>query len=289
MITIFTPTYNRAYILPRLYNSLKNQTCKDFEWIIVDDGSTDNTQEIIKEYQKEQKQFPIYYIKQNNNGKHAAINRGVKEAKGEMFFIVDSDDALPVNAIKEIEQVSLSVKEKPIFAGVGGLKADIKNNKVLANGGKLQNIDCSMIDIRQKYGIKGDMAEVFKTEILKQYPFPVFEGEKFVNEAVIWNKIAEKHILRYVPEVLYLCEYLSDGLTKNIRKKCRNNPKGTICWLKGILNSPLFDLKTKLRVAVLYWRYLCTQKISYKEAVSWTYLFWPLGVAIYFYDKMKGK
>lgn len=284
MITVFTPTYNRAYVLPRLYESLKNQTFTDFEWFIVDDGSTDNTEILIKQWQKEKNAFPIQYYKTKNGGKHRTINLGVQKAKGEKFFIVDSDDVLPINALEGIEKVFVSIETKPHFAGVAGLKANIKNNQVLGNGEKLQNIDCSMIDIRQKYDIKGDMAEVFKIDILKQYPFPEYEGENFINEAVVWNKISEKYILRYVPQVWYLCEYLPDGLTKNIRKKYRNNPHGTIQLLNGVLTSIIFKFKRKLRAAVLYWRYLCMQKIGYKKAIWWTYLFWPFGVLICFYD-----
>ena len=290
MITVFTPTYNRAYVLPRLYESLKKQTFTDFEWLIVDDGSTDNTEELIKQWQKGKNAFPINYYKTKNGGKHRAINLGVQEAKGEAFFIVDSDDFLPENALLQIEKVFCSVKEDNRFAGVCGLKADYKKLEPLGLSSLInETIDCSMIDIRRKYNVKGDMAEVFKTKVLRQYPFPSFENENFLVEGAVWRKIAKKYILRYVPQVWYLCEYLPDGLTKNIRKKYRNNPQGTIYVLNMVLTDKEETLKRKLRAAVLYWRYLCMQKIGYKKAIWWTYLFWPFGSAVYFYDKLKNR
>lgn len=289
MITIFTPTYNRAYILPKLYKSLEGQFSVNFEWLIVDDGSTDNTEELVKQWQKEQNRFSIHYIKQENAGKHTAINKGVKEAKGEAFFIVDSDDKLPADAIATIEQEFAVIAKDRNYAGIAGLKGNINNAKPLGNSKQMPQLNCSMIDIRQKYGIRGDMAEVFKTEILKKYPFPVFEGENFIDESAVWNKIAEKYILRYIPKVWYLCEYLPDGLTSNIRKKYRDNPQGTVCWLKSILNSPMFSFKRKLWAAALYWRYLCMRKIGYTKSINWTYLLWPIGVVAYFYDRIKGR
>lgn len=288
MITVFTPTYNRAYVLPRLYESLKKQTFTDFEWFIVDDGSTDNTEELIKQWQKEKNVFPINYYKTKNGGKHRAINLGVQKAKGEAFFIVDSDDFLPENALLQIEKVFCSVKEDNRFAGVCGLKADSKKLEPLGLSSLInKTIDCSMIDIRRKYNVKGDMAEVFKTAVLRQYPFPSFENENFLVEGAVWRKIARKYILRYVPQVWYLCEYLPDGLTKNIRKKYRNNPQGTSYVLKMILTDKQETVKYKIRIAVLYWRYLCMQKIGYKKAIWWTYLFLPFGAIVHFYDILR--
>lgn len=289
MITVFTPTYNRAYRLPQLYRSLQAQTVQNFEWLIIDDGSTDNTADLVQHWQGEKNAFPIRYSKVSNGGKHRAVNKGAQLAQGEVFFIVDSDDALPPDTMSKIQTVFEQVRGDERFAGVSGLKADIKTGKALGNCAAMPPLDASMIDIRQKYGIRGDMAEAFKTAILRQYPFPEFEGENFINEAVVWNKMAAHYILRYVPQVWYLCEYLPDGLTSNIRRKYRNNPQGTVCLLRGILTSSAFGLKRKVRAAVLYWRYLCMQKTGYRKAVWWTYAVWPLGVAVYLYDRIKGR
>lgn len=288
MITVFTPTYNRAYILPQLYKSLQAQTMPNFEWLLVDDGSTDNTEALVQKWQTENNNFTIRYVKVPNGGKHRAINKGVQLARGEAFFIVDSDDCLPSEALAHIQIVFKQIAVDTHFAGVSGLKASKQTGQALLNSAAMTPIDCSMIDIRQKYHIKGDMAEVFKTSVLKQYPFPEFEGENFVVEGVVWRKIAEKYILRYVPQVWYLCDYLPDGLTTNIRRKYRSNPQGTAYALNQILTSSMFSWKYKIRFAVLYWRYLCMQKIGYQKALGWTYLFWPFGTAVYLYDRLRG-
>lgn len=288
MITVFTPTYNRAYILPVLYKSLQAQTSHDFEWLIVNDGSTDNTEEIVRHWQGEDNPFPIQYYKTPNGGKHRAINVGVANARGEAFFIVDSDDFLPPDALANIAPIFTQIANDTHFAGICGFRADPKTLKPLSNTALLnQTLDCSMTDIRRKYHIRGDMAEVFKTSVLKQYPFPAFEGENFISEGAVWNKISQHYLLRYVPKTWYLCEYLPDGLTQNIRKKYRNNPQGTIYVLKTSLTDKQETVICKLRTAILYWRYLCMQKIGYQNAIWWTYLFWPFGFLIYLYDCTK--
>ena len=175
MITVFTPTYNRAYRLCELYKSLQEQTTP-FEWLIIDDGSTDQTEELVRKWQAEKNNFPIRYYRVPNGGKHRAVNKGVELAQGEIFFIVDSDDAVAPGALAEIETVFGAVAQDPRFAGVSGLKADIKTGKALANSAAMPPLDASMIEIRQKYHIRGDMAEVFKTAVLRKFPFPEFEG-----------------------------------------------------------------------------------------------------------------
>lgn len=287
MITIFTPTYNRAYILPQLYKSLQQQQDKSFEWLIVDDGSPDHTEELVKRWQQQTNGFPIIYSKQPNGGKHRAINKGLAQARGEWFFIVDSDDWLPADAIRKIVQHIQSLPSDGRFAGICGFRANKEGRPFCNSATIISVIDCSMIEIRQKYHIKGDMAEVFKTDILRQFPFPEFEGENFVNEAVVWNQIAEKYILRYVPEVLYFCEYQPDGLTRSIRQKYRANPQGTICLYKAIFASRSFNKRSKIRFAILYWRYLCFYKAAYKQAPKWTFLFYPLGIMLCLYDYIR--
>lgn len=177
MITVFTPTYNRAYILQSLYQSLQKQTSRDFEWLIVDDGSTDNSRILIENWIKEDI-IRIRYLYQNNGGKHRAINYGAKEAHGELFFIVDSDDSLSENAIERIENYYKGIKDNPLFAGVYGLRCFPNGSRI---GGEcdFKILDCNSLDFRYKYKIKGDMAEVLRTEVIRQYPFPEFDGEKF--------------------------------------------------------------------------------------------------------------
>ncbi len=288
MITIFTPAYNRASTLERLYKSLQAQSRTDFEWLIIDDGSTDGTETAARKWLAEKNAFTIRYIKTENGGKHRAINAGVKEARGEAFFIVDSDDCLPPRAVERIAEVFASVAKDVRFAGICGLKADIGTKKALYNSAEAEGKDCSMLDIRYKYHIKGDMAEVFKTEVLKEYPFPCFEGEKFLNEAVVWNKIAEKYIMRYIGDILYYCEYLPGGLTSSIRKQYRNSPQGAKLFYGGLIKDEKLPLKERIKACILYWRYLCFNKQAFSSAGLSLILFWPVGTALYFYDFFRG-
>ena len=211
-ITIFTPTYNRAKTIEKLYYSLQKQTFKDFEWVIVDDGSNDETKKKINLFINEHNFFPIVYIKQENLGKHVAINNGVSTAKGDLFFIVDSDDFLNEKSLERIVYWEGTIKNKEDFAGIGGLKCHY-NGYDLGTTFSGDFIDATSLD-RSKYHINGVKAEVFFTKILKEFPFPVFVGEKFLTEAVVWYRIASKgYKIRWFNEKIYFCEYLNDGLS----------------------------------------------------------------------------
>ena len=207
MITVFTPTFNRGYIIETLYRSLCRQTNKDFEWLVVDDGSTDNTQELIQSFVKEAL-IEIRYIKQPNGGKHRALNRGVKAAIGELFFIVDSDDYLADNALEQIAKHYDDIRDDASFAGVCGIRAFFSGKRI---GGDCDFgiLDCSSLDFRYKYHYKGDMAEVFKTEILRQYPFPEIEGEKFARNP--WCGIAS---LRNIGFAIFTKKYIFASIAK---------------------------------------------------------------------------
>lgn len=226
MVTIFTPTYNRRHIIEQLYQSLRKQSSYNFEWIIIDDGSTDNTRELVERWKTDEKLFPIHFLYQKNGGKHRAINRGVQLAKGEAFFIVDSDDFLENDAIRLIEEWWKDIADDSSFAGVAGLCARTDGGIVGGNPLFDQYVDATNLE-RTKCGLDGDKAEVYKTSILKRYPFPEFEGENFVTEAVIWDKIAYEGLkIRWYNRIIYICEYREDGLSHYGMKKFHENPRG---------------------------------------------------------------
>ena len=213
MITIMTPTYNRAYILHKAYMSLKNQTSYDFEWIVIDDGSSDNTEELMNQWMTECKDFDIIYDRQSNGGKHRAINRAVQMARYDWFLILDSDDELTENVVESIHVWIADVEGRSDIVGVAGLKGTV--DYVVGARLKKDYIDATNLE-RKKYGLLGDKAEVYKTKILKQYPFPEFEGENFLRESAVWDRIAKDGFkLRWYNDMIYLCEYIEDGLTKN--------------------------------------------------------------------------
>lgn len=234
LLTIFTPTYNRAHLLPNLFNSLLRQECKKFEWIVVDDCSSDDTEYVVNKFIESTPGFNIIYLKQEHGGKHRAINLSLSRAKGDMFFIVDSDDLITDNAVKLIFKWSSSIENKIGFCGVSGLRIS-KTGQVWGGrtkiSGKHGYIDATNLE-REAYKLNGDKAEIFITDIIKKFPFPEFQGEYFVTEAVCWNAMAAAgYKIRWFNEPIYICEYLDDGLTKN----GANTIKGHIDNYQGYL------------------------------------------------------
>lgn len=225
-VTILTPTYNRASKLHILYESLVSQSDKDFEWFIVDDGSEDDTGKIVNDWISESI-INIKYIKKENGGKHTALNLGIAQIFSEWTFIVDSDDYLTKDAIAIIKNKA-DVDDAEDICGLAFLRQS-KNGNYLTN--KLVPEDGWKDDFCHcRYGlkIKGDMAEVWKTKCLKEFPFPVFDGEKFCSEDVIWIKLAKYYKMRFYNTAIYLSDYLEDGLTKTRRKMNYNSPKGVM-------------------------------------------------------------
>lgn len=252
MVTVFTPVYNRAYIISNLYNSLCQQSSKDFEWLIVDDGSTDNIEELINSFILENK-IKIRFYRQRNGGKHIAINYGVKLAHGSLFFIVDSDDYITPDAIEWIQKTSAPIMDNNDFAGISGTR--IKPDGTKIGGGKdFGSIDANAIDIRLKYGVTGDLAEVYKTAILKQFPFPHFENEKFCPEALVWFRIARKYKLRFCYKGIYVCEYRPDGLTAKITRLRRESPKASMTYYSEHFHDTI-PVKWKLKASINFWRF----------------------------------
>ncbi len=232
MISVFTPTYNRAYRLPMLYESLKAQTSKEFEWIVINDGSSDDTDELFGKWLKEDNNFQIVYRKVPNGGKHRAINKAVNMAGSDAFFIVDSDDYLLPYAIEKANEWFKTVENDASFAGISGLKGLSEDNPVGGFGNfSSEYVDCTNLQ-RHLYHLLDDKAEIYKTGILKKYPFPEFEGENFVPESVVWDHIGrDGYKLRWYNQIIYICEYLEDGLTASENKKFMNNPKGFLTYL----------------------------------------------------------
>ena len=234
-ITIFTPTYNRCIMIDNLYQSLLVQSEKNFEWLVVDDGSTDGTEKYFSGLLSQKQPFPIRYLKQENGGKHRAINLGVKNATGELFFIVDSDDTLLPNAIKKINQWVESLDNSHKWCGIAGLRG-FTENKAIGQHPSSNFVDAKNNE-RRKFNLLGDKAEVYFTDILKQYPFPEIPDEKFISEEIVWNAIArDAYYLRWFNEIIYICSYLDGGLTKDYSKDKRN-PQGRLLWAKGQLET----------------------------------------------------
>lgn len=224
--TVFTPTYNRKSLLPRLFNYLVGENYSDLEWVIIDDGSNDGTAEYISSIQAESS-FSIKYYYQNNSGKYIAFNKAIQLADGEYFVCIDSDDIYIEGAFKKLE--SYMSKTSDEIAGLCYLAGQLNNNTLLIGTPFPSEIEeCNLIDIYGKYGVKGDKGILHRTKILKQYCFPSIPGEKFVTESVLYAQISLKYKYKLINEIIELVEYQKDGLSNTYKMLLINNPAGSL-------------------------------------------------------------
>lgn len=262
MVSVITPIYNRASFLPSLFESLCHQTTKDFEWIIVDDGSTDDVRGAVENFLFDG--FDVRLYQKENGGKHTAINMGISEAKGELTLILDSDDELPKDAIATILDAYQQIKGKHDFAGVCGYMAH-RDGQVI--GYPLLEVDASEIDLRYKYHVCGDMCEVFRTDVLREFPFPELKGERFCPECLVWNRIARKYRLHVFPKVVYLRDYLDGGLTDNIVKIRMNSPVASMMTYAEMLDIEI-PWSQKMKAAINYYRFKACLTVEHAREVS---------------------
>lgn len=284
MISIFTPTYNRAYKLPELYLSLCNQTDKDFEWIVVDDGSEDDTASLVCDWQKDSP-FPIIYQYQPNGGKHRAINRGLSIAKGELFFIVDSDDYIIPNAVEIIMSDWGRVKEAGL-CGISYLRGYDENSVIGDVFPKNDYVD-NFIEVRFNQNIGGDKAEIWVTDYLKEFPFPEFDGEKFLGESWLWIRVSRQRDMLWRNKIIYITEYLEGGLSKSGRKLRIQCPLGGIEMSLSAMDN-MFSLKQRMKMTCLYLTYSFFAHKSLTQIISrgsklLNLILLPTGYLLYIY------
>ncbi len=224
-LTVFTPAFNRAYCIDQLYDSLLRQTNKDFTWLIVDDGSIDNTKELIEKWKKE-KIIEVQYIYQENQGMHGAHNTAYANIDTELNVCIDSDDFMTDNAVELILDKWKTIEDKRNIAGIVGLDIDKKSNLI---GSKIpDNVKYSTLyDIYNVHKSNGDKKLVLRTEVVKKYPkYPLFENERFVPLSTLYLMIDQDYELACLNEALCVVEYLSDGSSLNMFKQYKKNPKG---------------------------------------------------------------
>lgn len=278
-ITILTPTYNRASLLPRLFDSLLRQTNKDFEWIVVDDGSTDDTREVVANLKEKcGGAFPMGYVYKANGGKHMAINIGAERARGELLFIADSDDLLTDDALETVANSWHDISDDKSFAGIAGLDITMDTCEVIGSGLPQEHIDCNAIDIRYRHHVTGDMKEVFRTEVLREFPFPEFAGERFCPEQLVWFRMARRYRLRYINKPIYIADYQPDGITAGITRARMRNPSASMLTYAELTECPVPFL-VKVKAAINFWRFWhCRTATSVvpRVALRWHWLR-PLG------------
>ena len=235
-LTVFTPAYNRANTLPRTYESLCQQKCKDFIWLIVDDGSQDNTAELVRLWQTRDNGFEIRYIYKENGGMHTAHNTAYEHIDTELNTCIDSDDKLAPDAVEKILRKWDQVKDQG-YAGIIGLDADFEG-KIIGKGFPEGLTETTVVGYYAAGG-SGDKKLVYRTEIINQYPpCPVFEGEKYVSLAYKYRLIDQTYKMAVLDEVLCNVEYQPDGSSGTMWKQYLKNPRGFAFWRKICMQYP---------------------------------------------------
>ena len=252
MITILTPTYNRAHTLQRLFDSLIVQEDMRFEWLIIDDGSTDTTKDLINSFSKK-KLINIRYFYQENMGKPSAINLGVEKSSTDYIFIVDSDDVITSDCISTLSsEINKHLNNNHAFSGLcfrrGNLDGSVLGNKILEVN--LQSALHHSTDVQNLFRV--DMAYCFKKDYIKKCSFPRIMNEKFVPELYIWNKITDIDLVyTYANKMVYLGEYMNDGLSANFKSQLKKNPKGFLLYYKDQFRRERRILsKTKMTIRI---------------------------------------
>lgn len=235
-LTVFTPTYNRIHTLPRLYESLQKQSNKEFVWLIIDDGSSDHTSNMIGKWIEKENEFEIQYIYKENGGMHTAHNVAYENIHTELNVCIDSDDAMAEDAVQLILDKWDQVCDKG-YAGIVGLDADF-NGKIIGKGFPAE-LEETTLSGYYAAGGKGDKKLVYRTDTMNQYPaYPVFEGEKYVPLAYKYRLIDQSYKMAVLDEVLCLVEYQEDGSTMNMLEQYLRNPKGFAFWRTVTMKYP---------------------------------------------------
>lgn len=252
-LTVFTPAYNRSNTLPRLYESLLGQSCHDFEWLIIDDGSTDGTAETVKGFTGEGK-FPVRYIYKENGGKHTAYNLALEEVRGDWFLCVDSDDLLAETAVADI----LAAAQGNM--GLIAYKEDLQGRRLSGEfPGELDR--ATLWELNEQHGCRGEFTLAFRTDYARQFPFPVFVGERFIGECVVYDRMTAQFGL--LPKTVTVCEYQPDGYSSQFSRLMKCNPNGyCLYYLQRI--DLVSSWKARLITAGRYW---CFRYISGNQAL----------------------
>lgn len=263
--TVFTPTYNRANTLSRVFESLMQQTFTDFEWLIVDDGSMDQTDALIQEWQQKAF-FPIRYYFQENQGKHIAFNKGVQKAVGKFFVPLDSDDACLPQSLERFLTLwnTIPDAQKENFSGICVLCQD-QNGSIIGDHFPCSILDSNSCEIDYKYRVTGEKWGFHRTEILKKYPFPEVRDVKFIPESIIWHNIAKKYQIRCVNEALriyYLENSANGSLTSSRSLLC--SKKAKLQYYRFALNN---DIAWFMDAPLVFAKY-AFQYVRYSRALG---------------------
>ncbi len=297
LFSIFIPTYNRADTLPRALESVAAQQFRDFELIIVDDGSDDGTEKLLTRW-KSGFNGKVRLFRQENQGKHVAYNLAVREAEGELLVLLDSDDVMLPQALSELAQCwhSIPLSRRAHFAGVEGLCQE-SSGKLHGTRFPEDGMDSDYLEITRRHGVTGEKRHAVRVDILHQFPYPVVAGERHVRPSYIWKQIAHHYRFRYINTVLQIVDFRADGLTRNASRRRLRNPGGLyLYWRDDILHHQRFQKNRQRRYStVQYVRYSLLSghgfRIQWQEipdVLQWT-LALPQGIGNYLVDRLKNR
>ena len=270
--TVLTPSYNRGDLLWGLFQSLQRQTFHDFEWVIVDDGSTDNTDQVVAQMRNTEHFFPIIYKKTPNGGKHRAWNRGLELASGEMIFGCDSDDYLTDDALEKADHIEKTIppEERIHFAGICGLKG-FKNRTMVGDTFPGDYMDMTYLE-RIHNNVKGDKTEIFYTSVWKKYKYFEFENEKFITEATSLMRMAEDDLkIRFFNCIVKIIEYRPDGLTASSTSLFDQNPQGWGLYIHQRVKYGLLSGQGKWDVILDYYD-RCRNRLSIPRMAKYLHM-----------------
>ncbi len=267
LLTIFTPTYNRELLLKRAYESLLKQTCKDFCWLIVDDGSADHTRELVASWIT-QDRLPIRYEYCENGGKMRAHNRGVRLCETELFLCLDSDDYLTETAVEEI-CVCWGNKRSGDKPPAGIVAHKGKSEIQLLSGVEFPVTGSTTLYGLYLKGFRGETTLVFRTELLEKFPFPEIEGEKYVPEDYIYDKIDAEYVLLVLPRIITVCEIVSEGYTDSVKRLRRDNKTAWYLYFEQRARiTPLSVRKLKYLAYYILYAKRCKKPVFKGTAMS---------------------
>lgn len=289
-LTVFTPTYNRAYTLPVCYESLRRQSCKDFVWLIIDDGSSDGTRELVEGWISEGA-VPIRYQYQDNQGMHGAHNTAYELIDTEINVCIDSDDYMADDAVEKI----VTFWKRHGSSGYAGIVALDASPDGQIIGTKLpEHLESSTLsDLYAKHQVKGDKKLVYRSELTRKCPpYPIFPGEKYCPLSYKYVLIDQECPLLLMNEVLCLVEYLPDGSSMNMIKQYKRNPRGFLFFRKVAMEfAPTY--KDRLRESIHYVSsnlMIRNYKFVWESPCKWTTLLAaPFGLLLYLYIQNTNK
>ena len=302
VFTVFTPTYNCAHTLHRVYRSLCEQTFRDFEWLVVDDGSTDNTGDLVRQWQ-EQANFPVRYHQQANQGKAVANNFAAQNADGLLFLTLDADDVCVPTALERFHFHWRSIPEvqRPTFSAVTALCMD-QYGRLIGTRFPQDIMDSNSAEIRYRYHVLGEKWGFQRTDIMRNYLFPTDSSYRAIPESITWNAISRKYQTRFVNEILrvYYQRRYENSVQRSysMASAAVHDPYGHAIWHRAVLNNDLRWFRYAplefVRSAMHFERFSLNSGVStfaqYSELTNWlAKMLWlitlPLGLLLHWRDR----